>query len=460
MTIYVNNLLSATAADVTGKPTPTRAWQWLRNGTAISGANSSTYTVVEADLAANLSVSQIETNLGGIDTATSTALGPVSIFGVNSLFANDEEGAWYAPSDLSTLFQDSAGTTPVTTAGQPVGLMLDKSKGLVLGVELTTNGNFATASDWTLAADTQISGGNLSTTTTVAGEIAAQVVSIEAGKTYKIQYTVLSTNGEIIVPRLSGQSGSSGPASTTTGTFTGYILAVSDINKFAFNVSSSGLTATISDVSVQELPGNHATQSTAAARPTYQTGAGLHWLAFDGVDDAMATGVVDFTGTSKTDVFCGVYKESDAGLGAIVMNGTNGNEGGGTFALYAPHNNTSRKWAWSVSGTGQNFLSVNDLAAPSTVIMSGLFDISNALGATGRIKARLNGAEQTVFNDNINGGSASAMKSDTIRIGVQETGSGHFYGRLYGLIIRGAQSTASQINETETYMAARTGVTL
>ena len=88
MTIYVNNLLSAAAADVTGKPTPTRAWQWLRNGTAISGANSSTYTVVEADLAASLSVSQIETNLGGIDTATSTALGPVSIFGVNSLFAN------------------------------------------------------------------------------------------------------------------------------------------------------------------------------------------------------------------------------------------------------------------------------------------------------------------------------------------------------------------------------------
>ena len=33
----------------------------------------------------------------------------------------------YSPSDLSTLFQDSAGTTPVTTAGQPVGLMLDNS---------------------------------------------------------------------------------------------------------------------------------------------------------------------------------------------------------------------------------------------------------------------------------------------------------------------------------------------
>ena len=44
-----------------------------------------------------------------------------------SLFAGGIAGAWYGPSDLSTLFQDSAGTTPVTTAGQPVGRMLDKS---------------------------------------------------------------------------------------------------------------------------------------------------------------------------------------------------------------------------------------------------------------------------------------------------------------------------------------------
>ena len=44
-----------------------------------------------------------------------------------SLFAASEPGAWYDPSDLTTLFQDSAGATPVTTAGQTVGKMLDKS---------------------------------------------------------------------------------------------------------------------------------------------------------------------------------------------------------------------------------------------------------------------------------------------------------------------------------------------
>lgn len=45
------------------------------------------------------------------------------------LFATGEQGAWYDPSDLTTLYQDSTGTTPVTAVEQLVVLMLDKSKG-------------------------------------------------------------------------------------------------------------------------------------------------------------------------------------------------------------------------------------------------------------------------------------------------------------------------------------------
>lgn len=44
-----------------------------------------------------------------------------------TLFANGEQGAWYDPSDLSSMFQDAAGTIPVTADGDPVGLRLDKS---------------------------------------------------------------------------------------------------------------------------------------------------------------------------------------------------------------------------------------------------------------------------------------------------------------------------------------------
>ena len=45
----------------------------------------------------------------------------------SSLFANGEQGVWYDQSDFSTMFQDSAGTTPVTAVEQPVGKILDKS---------------------------------------------------------------------------------------------------------------------------------------------------------------------------------------------------------------------------------------------------------------------------------------------------------------------------------------------
>lgn len=46
---------------------------------------------------------------------------------VKSIFANNEQGFFYDPNDLSTMFQDSAGTVPVTGVGQPVGRVLDKS---------------------------------------------------------------------------------------------------------------------------------------------------------------------------------------------------------------------------------------------------------------------------------------------------------------------------------------------
>lgn len=46
---------------------------------------------------------------------------------IKSIFATGEQGFAYNPNDLTTLYQDAAGTIPVTAAGQPVGLMKDKS---------------------------------------------------------------------------------------------------------------------------------------------------------------------------------------------------------------------------------------------------------------------------------------------------------------------------------------------
>lgn len=58
---------------------------------------------------------------GGLFKSSST----VSI--VSLLFGASENGVLYDPSDFSTMFQDSAGTTPVTAVGQSVRKILDKS---------------------------------------------------------------------------------------------------------------------------------------------------------------------------------------------------------------------------------------------------------------------------------------------------------------------------------------------
>lgn len=48
------------------------------------------------------------------------------VFSPSALFASSESGAWYDPSDLSTMSQGSDGTT-AAVVGQPVGRIMDKS---------------------------------------------------------------------------------------------------------------------------------------------------------------------------------------------------------------------------------------------------------------------------------------------------------------------------------------------
>ena len=71
------------------------------------------------------------TNLGynNLWTDMSTILGYSSNFAqqIQKLFANNEQGFFYDPNDLSTMWQDQAKLLPVTGEGQPVWHILDKS---------------------------------------------------------------------------------------------------------------------------------------------------------------------------------------------------------------------------------------------------------------------------------------------------------------------------------------------
>jgi hypothetical protein len=188
-------------------------------------------------------------------------------FSPASLFAAGDQGVWYDPSDFGptgTLFQDSSGTTPVTALEQPVGLMLDKSRGLVLGSELVVNGGFATDTTWNKGTGWSI-GSGVATKTAGTAAFLDQPTTVTAGRFYLLTYTATVTAGAI-TPQFSGGVTVSAIARNVSGTYSEYMAATAGTNTFRF-LANSAFVGFIDNISVRELPGNHASQPTATSRP-------------------------------------------------------------------------------------------------------------------------------------------------------------------------------------------------
>jgi hypothetical protein len=196
-------------------------------------------------------------------------------FSPASFFANGEQGWWYDPSNFATLFQDSAGTTPVTAVEQPVGLQLDLSKGLVLGPTLVTNGDFSdgTTTGWTAGASTLsvVSGAMRVTNIAVNFGNSQQIDVTEIGKTYRLTFTVGSQTGTSSAWIGTSPGGTqyrdfdniSSGSYALTFTATSTTLSLRFLNR----QTTIGNFSDFDNISVKELPGNHRFQSTSANRP-------------------------------------------------------------------------------------------------------------------------------------------------------------------------------------------------
>jgi len=246
-----------------------------------------------------------------------------------ALFANGESGAWYDPSDLSTLFQDSAGTIPVTEDGQPVGRMLDKS-------------------------------GN----------------------------------------------------------------------------------------------DNHATQSVSSKRPTYKSVDGVQWLDFDGIDDILETGNINFSQTDKMSVFCQL--QSLINRSSVLVELTNSSQPPGAFSVFVGNGDEGRNYGWSTcSGNGtQAYAASSDLPIPFTLTNTVLIDRSGSSLET-LFKPRLNGEPAQIdfpFPHDQNGNFAN----DNLYIGARGLGGKYLEGKIYGLIVRGVTSTTQEVTDTEKYLTSLT----
>ena len=250
---------------------------------------------------------------------------------VTSLFANGEQGVWYDPSDLSTLFQDSAGTTPVTAVGQPVGLMLDKSKGLVLGPELVTNGALTSGTGWTdtgIATITYSTAGARIVSPANGATLLSQNYAGAVNKTYVVDAEVVMHATPLTAAAVAVNIGGFGEdlfVATQIGLIAGNTyrlhgkVRLTSATTFNLRIGSNlalnyALDFTIRNLSVRELPGNHASQATAGKRPLLKAGA-AQYLDFDIVDDALVAAFPAALGSTCTVAL------AVPGVGASILTG-------------------------------------------------------------------------------------------------------------------------------------------
>jgi hypothetical protein len=170
----------------------------------------------------------------------------------------------------ATLFQDPAGTIPVTTPGQAVALMLDKSRGLTLGPELITNGDFSGGStDWQVSAQCSISGG-LARVVSSDGSFQniGQNKTLSPG-IYEFTLTIVERVSGSLQVAFTGGGVSAIGLPTSVGTHR-VLMNVTTTASSQVAIYRSGITdITFDNVSLKLIQGNHATQATAASRPIY-----------------------------------------------------------------------------------------------------------------------------------------------------------------------------------------------
>ena len=251
------------------------------------------------------------------DPAYSPAFSPAT------LFYSGEQGIWLDCSDLSTMFQDSAGTTPVTAVEQPVGLILDKRLGLVEGPDLVTNGTFDTdTSGWRAALHCTISavGGRLRVTATGSPSLADYNFPTVVGRTYRIRANCVA--GTATNPMFRAGAAALGIeyfalAGAAVLPYVERVFVATGTTCYV-SAGTSGATvgqyADFDNISVRELSGNHAFQRTTAARPVLQSIGGKLALVYDGVDDKLTTTFPNL-GSNAT------IARSVPGVGASILTG-------------------------------------------------------------------------------------------------------------------------------------------
>ena len=196
----------------------------------------------------------------------------------------------YQPQPI--LFQDAAGTIPITYIEQPVGLMLDKSKGLALGAELVTNGDF----NVDISGVTQIGGVGIIRDTSIFTTGGLKLTAIQPGNSGvyaqisipTVVGATYSLSADLYAPATNSVSLSCFLTATNTAGTEGINISANGVVQRKTCIFSATSTTTFikayimnhgvaygttgdvayyDNISVKQIAGNHAFQATSGNKP-------------------------------------------------------------------------------------------------------------------------------------------------------------------------------------------------
>lgn len=221
---------------------------------------------------------------------------PDASFTPRELFAR-MQGAWLEPR-LDNMWQENYGANLVTTTGQTVGLLLDKSQRTVLGLETITDptfsvsvGDFIAPPGGSATLSWDPSGALQVNVTGIGGGFARNqsvIWGLTVGSWYQIDVVMRKTTytgtlacsigGVLLAPIISLG------ANYALTTLFFQSLGATPSMVFSRSAGATGIFF-VDSISVRLISGNHASQATAANRPIYQLDSkNLPYLAHDSTD--------------------------------------------------------------------------------------------------------------------------------------------------------------------------------
>lgn len=337
-------------------------------------------------------------------------------FSPYDLFTGGAQGAWYDPSDYTTLFQDSAGATPVTAVEQSVRLMRDKSG----------NGNHATAPSDASRPVLRSRYNNFVATATLATQ---SVTTLAAS--YKLSFTGAGTI------TLSGTNIGVYSAGTNTITCTAGTLTATVVG-----------TVTNADLRLSSTAASMPAYQLVTTSTNYDTAGFLPYLALI-TDDSFSTGSIDFTSTDKMAVFAGVTKLSDAASAMVAELSANAVLNAGAFNIQAPATGGNAEYRYGGGGTIFRNILTSSYAAPITNVLAATQDIVGDA-----MNLRVNGV--SVGTSALDQGTGN-FGNYPLYIGRRNNASLPFNGRVYQFVVVGKTLSASELASTEAYVNSKTG---